>query len=278
MKKIQSNLIRALHFEHLKMFEFFDLVMRIMEYVFTPTTASEIGLGHAYTSLKRAYERLEVQVKRNPALRQTELIADLMSQIRQSLVLLRAHIKLALYEPDLHESARIVDHIASPYLKQSYYTTQSGIAGTAYELTIKLKKSDIIEHTTALGLLDKVNALHQLQQQLNDLLDARANAVGHNKVTGSPTAHRRRLEAELRNVLFTLLPALHQIAPTAAARERIETVAFHLNAQLDSFRHLLISHNTAENGDDNNDGADSNEGGDAAVNVTEEIIIELPQK
>jgi hypothetical protein len=248
---IKNWLVKLFRFSSLKLFNFFDLALLIMTHTLTPAVASAIGLGPAYTAMKRAYERLEDILKRNPSLLQTEPINLLVGQLRQALVTVRGYIQLALRETGaLLESAKLVDHIASPYLKQSYYTTQSGIAAAAHELVSALKAPAMLEHTTALGLLEKVNAINLLQEQLNDLIDLRGEEVGYNKALGSATAARKELEAELRNVLYTVLPALYQLAPDSDKKKAIEAVVAHLNAQLEAFRHLLPSTGSGSGKDD----------------------------
>jgi hypothetical protein len=264
MKKLP--LVRSFPFDRLKLFNFFDLAVLLMEHALTALASSSIGLGHAYTALKKEYERLEDILKRNPALRQTEPINELMGQLRQALVTLKGHIQLALRETGtLLTAAKEVDFVSKSYLKQSYYTTQSGIAATARELVAELKKPATLEHVTTLGLLDKVNHINHLQQELNNLISARGEEMEYDKALGSATAARRDLEIELRNVLYTVLPALYQLAPNAEARTAIEEVAFHANGQIDAFRHLV------------NEGGGNGNGGSDGSGSDDEIIIETPE-
>jgi hypothetical protein len=201
----------------------------------------------------------------NPMLLQTAEVVDIVRRLRCSLASFNHRLKglLAISVGEELEEARIVEHAARPYLKKIYQYTQTAITAAGVEVTDELEKAAIWPLVVKFELDKDVENIKRLAHDLELLLVERGDKREYRKVAGSAGRVRVSVTRQLRNVLYTILPALYDLTEQQGVKTAIDDAAFHINSTLDSFRHLILNMHHGDHGDDNLDGS-GGDGGSGA--------------
>ncbi|MDR0658668.1 MAG: DUF6261 family protein [Mediterranea sp.] len=250
-----QTLIRPLRMEGLTIFELLQLSTAINEQVFTSAVVYGVGLkGKPYDDYVAAHTQYAGILKHNPALVETEPLGEDVDRVRILLGVLGDSLRVAEFTGGDAgtEAAKVVSNIAAPYLKMRHKATMLGVLGGARDLCDALQDAVAAPKVELLGLTGQVTVIKELVQQCTKLFDLRGEEKEYRKKLGTARKARAELQKRLRVLFTTILPAIYLTTTDTAVKKNVTTLFDHINATLDTFRHL-VGGGTGDGNDDYSD-------------------------
>jgi hypothetical protein len=252
-----KRIIQAFHLRRLKLSDFFEMSHLVLERAITRVLAQTLGIVKAYDE---AIELLGILVdifQRNPALLQTEQLQDGIAKLRRKLIGFKTVLKGVLIDAEgvQADSAKTIENVAHPYLKNAHNDTQSTLVIKGKEMADALRNTANLPLLTQIGLKNTVDEIAALARKADELLYARGEELAFRKALGSAGKTRDKLEKQLRFLLYTVIPT-HYDEATGAQLTAFEHVVMDINGVLDSFRHLAGGGSSDWGGDGEPEGPD----------------------
>jgi hypothetical protein len=246
-----KELVRFFPFKPLRLGDFLTAVETIVKEQLTPAVASALGLGRSYNELVVLTDEYIDVFKRNPSLLLTDSITETVNSLRRLMVLFKTTIN-AYKATEAGADIHLVDYAASPYLKKISGMHLSEVITYARELVSELQKPSMVSAVTALGLIPQLMTISQLAESAHQKWVERGMEKEDQKALGSATAVRRKVEPQLRFVLYSSLAAYYTDATDPALIAQFEAVGLAINGTLDSLRYLVETGSGSGSVDDDN--------------------------
>jgi hypothetical protein len=218
----------------------YELLKLLFEHAFTPQAVQASGLssGTAFNDFKRM-ANLYIKIgKDNPIQQETEELKRLIFRLRKLMTLFGGRLRAAKLNTEgaSHEEVMRVIHAADPFIKEVYKMTQTSLIAYAGTLVNALSEPDIAEQAAQLELAQHLHLIKQLVERCNELLVFRGDEMERKKAIGSRSKNRRKLEASLQFLLYSVIPVLHSMsADNSPQKTALEEIIFHINAAFDVF-------------------------------------------
>ncbi|MDR3119709.1 MAG: DUF6261 family protein [Mediterranea sp.] len=238
-----KNTIQLFKFHDLKLSEFLELMYLIFGHALPITVAQLLGVIKAYNEAKAQFDKLVESFQRNPALLKTEKLVEAIMKIRRKMALFKNVAKglLGDAEGERLESAKVINNVAHPYLKDLYSNTQVALAANGMEMAVALRTAENLPLLTQLGLKDIVDEIADLAHEAGGILYARGEEKMFRKKLGNASNIRRKLEKQVHFLLYSAIPVHHSEA-TGALLTTFEHTVIDINGVLKSFQHLTSHH------------------------------------
>ncbi|MDR3118331.1 MAG: DUF6261 family protein [Mediterranea sp.] len=246
-----KKIIRLFRFHDLGLSEYFELASLILGTVLPPALAQTLGIGKAYGDTKPHFDKLVEIFRRNPTMLQTEELVETVAKIRRKMLMIRNTFKGMLGEAEGEQlkKVKILENVAHPYLKSAAHDTQSALAANGSEMADALRTTTNLPLLTQLGLKDIVNEISTLSHAAGAVLLARGEEEQYRKELGNATDTRKKLDKQLRYMLYTSIPA-HYTEATGALVTTFEHVISDINGALNSFQHLTSGGSSSDHSDE----------------------------
>ena len=244
------TLIRPFKFKSLKLSALLECSKLLLGKALTPDKAQAVGLGKAYEDLTDLNAKFETIMKRNAALFETEALAENVEKLRRMLGLVDSSLRVALdvKDSDKLEAAKAVSYFAEPYLKGRHKSAMLELLGDAEDMCQAFQDPVNAPKAALLGLTEQVEAIKELASQCDTLVDIRGEEKEYRKKLGTASKARTALEKQYRFIFTSILPAIYYNTTDTTVKNNLVAILDHINATLDSFRHL-----TGENSGSGND-------------------------
>ncbi|MDR0659111.1 MAG: DUF6261 family protein [Mediterranea sp.] len=237
---MSKNFIKAFAFYDLRLSEFFELADNLMTEVLPPDLAEDLEIGTPYSGAKQSYDKLVDIFLRNPAMRQTEKVVEVITKLRRKMTLLKrtlSEMLLDTAEGERLENARDIEYVARPYLKNTSHDRLVGVVAKAKEMADALRTTETLPKLTGIGLTEIVDDIATLAAEANNLLLARGEETAFKKALGTASKVRKTLEQGLKFLLYTAIPAYY-VNATGDLAAKFERTILEINGVLDIYRHL----------------------------------------
>ncbi|MDR3119485.1 MAG: DUF6261 family protein [Mediterranea sp.] len=239
-------------FYRLKLSAFLDLGRLVLIDKLTPELAQTLGVSKSYGQARETLDRLSKIFQRNPVLLQTEKLTETIAKVRRKMIAFKSILKgiLGEAEGERLESAKIVENVVHPCLKNLHHDAQSTLAAYGIEMANVLHKSANLPHLTRIGLKDLVDEISALADSANEILASRGQEEIYRRLLGNATATRRKLEKQLRFLLYSAIPS-HYAEATGEIVATFEHTIMEISGALKSLQHLTTHHqstSTIDNG------------------------------
>jgi hypothetical protein len=224
-------------FDRMKLAHFQLLTSHIMKDLYA--IDEKLSGSTDYIRLKKKFEQFSEVCDRNPALFQTQFLRENVDQLRRAMMLLGMLVKSYANHSNgtKKANAKKLWYIIKPSLKP--HPSSMGIVKV---LTMGGKIAEDLQTPAAMPLVEAlelttfVHEIDTLSHAGDTLYSERGNEMEHRLQLGSATKRRPALTDALKRVLYSLLQALHSMAPNAADRAELDEVILHINGLLDSFK------------------------------------------
>jgi hypothetical protein len=237
--KMTETYIRPLRFEELEVSEFEEMLQLLTHTALTPEKAQAIGLGKPFDELIAQIHFYSTLTGRNKTFVETEPLVNVISKLRRQMGLLSSTLRVILANDEANaEAARVISNMAKPHLKGHRKSSMIGLLGNGVELCYALEDAEIAPLVTQLDLTKQLTFIHQLTDEGNRLLTIRSQEQYARKTNGTASKTKRRLQKQLRNLFSSLLPSIYQLTNDPNIKTTVTDISNHINATLDSFRHL----------------------------------------
>jgi hypothetical protein len=248
-----KKFIKLFAFHDLKLPSLFDLVDLLIDKVLPPGLAKELELGTPYDNLKESHGKMTNIFLRNPAMRQTKTVTDIVTKVRRKMTLFQKNLtemRLAATDGERLETVTTIEHIAHPYIKNIYHGALTGVAAKGKDMANALRTKETLPKLKRLGLKKTVDDIATLSSEANSLLYSRGEETAFRKALGTATKVRVDIERQLRFLLYTIFPA-YSANSTGTKREKFEQAILEINGTLDIYRHLTKGNNIRSSVGDN---------------------------
>ncbi|MDR3119273.1 MAG: hypothetical protein LBU44_07660 [Mediterranea sp.] len=237
---MDNHIIGVFAFHDLKLPPFFDLADILVSKTLTPSLAAELEIGAPYDRVRRSHERLASIFLRNPVMRQTKKVVNVIAKIRRKMTLFKKTLgEMLLGQTAGEQLDKIgdIEYIAHPYLKNIRNGAQSGVIAKAMEMAHALRATETLPKLTQLGLVSIVDDIATLADEANALLFARGEEEAFRKALGTAGNVRKELERQLRFLFYITFPACYaNVSGETAAK--FDRAIIEINGTLDIYRHL----------------------------------------
>ncbi|MDR3119181.1 MAG: hypothetical protein LBU44_07180 [Mediterranea sp.] len=233
---------------HSEYLEFSHLVFAVI----TPDKATEMEIEKSYDEAIVLQDKYVEIFRRNPALLKTEKLNEALIKIRRKMMLLKGLLKEAIADKTGKQldDAKTIENIAYPYLKNLRYDTQSALIANAMDMTEALLVPANQPILAQFQLKEIVDGIAIPAHEADEILLARSEEKAYRKALGNVTNVRKKLEKQLRFLLYFAIPA-HYAEASGTQAALFEHVIIDLNGVLDSFRHLTSSRGSKWGGEGN---------------------------
>lgn len=110
------------------------------------------------------------------------------------------------------------------------------LLASSEKLVVDLQTPATMPLVAALELTALVNQIDTLSHACDAIYNERADERELRHLLGSATKRRPAMTEALETVIYSLLQALHLLAPSAAERAEIDEIINHINGLFDSYK------------------------------------------
>ncbi|MDR3119626.1 MAG: DUF6261 family protein [Mediterranea sp.] len=254
--------IEPFSFHHLRLPDFFEFSYFIFGNIITLVIAQLLGILKPYNEAKASFDKLVDIFRRNPTLLLTEKVVEEIAAIRRKMILLKGMFKdvLAGSAGEELNKAKLLENVAHPYLKNIAHDTQTALAANAMEMADALRSGTNLSALTQLDLKNIVDEIATLAHAVGEKLLARGEEKAFRKELGNATDTRKKLEKQLRYLLYSAIP-VHYDEATGALITSFEHTISDINGAIESFRHLVPGGGSDSDNPDEDEEDGGNENG-----------------